>query len=310
MKVCKKCSVKNNDKANFCTACGSDEFLPEAKSNNKSLLIGVIIGVVIAVAAFAAIGGQGDDGDKYSESTRYTFNYETGTSNVTTTEKPAPSQSFVTTTTTTTTQRYTQPAENTYPISLRLTSDLQYTMNLFLSNFSEARLKSFDGFPEVEEAVHFALNFNFINKNERFEKCSPEVLVNGKYYNLRIKQADVYDTVLNYFNVASLVPDFGQNLPNYKDGYFYYVFTGGMVMGDLAIATAVRQTDRYYYEVDFNLYFTDGKNRNMYTMNDSQVQAEKTSNQYISYAGSGTAVISSTDIYRHNACRLESYRLY
>lgn len=314
MKICKKCSAKNNDKANFCTVCGSDELMAEAKKGNKSLLIGIAIGVVIAVAAFAAAGGQGDDDTKHSESTRFTFNYETGTSVTATTEKPTSQQSFITTTATTAAttaaQRYTQPAEEVYPINLRLTSELQHTMNLFLSNFSEAKLKSFDGFPEASEAVHFAINFNFINKNDRFERISPEALVNGKYYNLRIKQEYVYDTVLDYFNIASLVPGFGQNLENYKDGYFYYVFTGGLVMGDLAIATAVRQVDRYYYEVDFNLYFTGGENRDMYTMNDSQVRSEKASNQYVRYAGSGTAVISSSDIYRHNACSLESYRLH
>ena len=314
MKICKKCSAKNNDKASFCTVCGSDELMAEAKKGNKSLLIGIVIGVVIAVAAFAASGGQGDDDTKSSESTRFTFNYETGTSVTATTEKPTSQQSFITTTATTAAttaaQRYTQPAEEVYPISLRLTSELQHTMNLFLSNFSEANMKSFETFPGAEEALDFALSFNFINKKENFELLNSPVTFNGRSYNYRIKEDTIKNTVYNYFHVTQVLPSFGHNLINYKDGYFYYQFTGGMIMDDVTIVTAVRQIDRYSYEVDFRLYDAASNNRNMYTMDDSQVQSEMQSKPFIRYTGSGTAVISSEDIYKHNACRLESYRLY
>ena len=320
MKQCTSCGAKIKDEANFCSSCGSDTFIVKGavKGKKNKWFIGVAVCVVLGIIGVIASGGSSSPSTATTAS-KFTFDYSVSSVSSTAvateeyTDAYTYSQYVPTTTQSTYSSNLYTTSASTTSFAVReipLTSDLQYTLNLFLSNFSEANMKSFTRFPNSEDAAKFALNFNFINKRENFEMLNNPVTLNGVEYNYRIPKEIIRSTVFNYFFITQLLPSFDEKIPFYYDGYYYYQFTGGMIMDDLTVVTRVVQTDRYEYEVYFKLYDVASNNANMYTMSDYQVQAEMQNKSFIRYSGNGMAVIDTSDIYSHNECRLADYYIY
>ena len=191
-----------------------------------------------------------------------------------------------------------------------MSDDLRYSLNLFINNFVEADLDSFDAFPDENELLDFAISFNLINIPENVETLQKAVEINGETYNRRIKKEDVADSIEKYM-LVSVEDDFGQEADNYSDGYFYIMFTGGMLYDKIAIVTGVEYLGDDLYSVDFNLYNNISGNDGMYGYDTKQMQiAIDNSDGAISYSGTGCAVIDATDLYNYGTYYLDSYYIY
>lgn len=234
----------------------------------------------------------------------------TATTTTTTTTTAATTTTRATTTATTTTRKAeveTTTALQTGDISIN--SNLQYDLNLFLSNFSEANLKSYVTRPDDAALINFAYNFNFINNRDRFEVLDTIVEIGDMACNYRISKENVVRSIENYFDIT-LEDDFGEDYTYYADGYFYYTFTGGMIMDDITIVTRAEYIGNDVYLVFFNLYDVASNNGSMYTYTDSQMLEDMDSKPYIRKSDSGYAQIYAEDINDANTYYLQCYTLY
>lgn len=189
---------------------------------------------------------------------------------------------------------------------IQMSDDLRYSINIFLNNFVEADLESFSYRPSDEQLVRFALSFNFINKRENFERLDSPAQINGREYNYRISKSLVKESIENYF-LVNVNGDFGEDIINYKDGYFYWQFTGAMLYDQIAVVTAVEHTGNNYYRITFNLYNNYGSNKELYRHSDAQLQALADSSDAISFKGTGTALVQAQDIYNYGTYYLYAY---
>lgn len=211
----------------------------------------------------------------------------------------------------TTTQRITQviaPGLNE-PVQgvMQVSDDLRYSLSLFINNFAEADLESFSYRPSDEQLARFAVSFHFINKRGNFEYLNGMVDINGREYNYRIKKSLIVESIEDYF-LLKVNNNFGEGIINYKDGYFYWQFTGAMLYDQIAIVTGLEYTGDDYYKVDFDLYYHDGSNEGMYGYSTAQMQElTKSTPETLFFKGMGSALIKATDIYNYGTYYLYSY---
>lgn len=332
MKICKNCGSRNDLNAVNCTVCKNTTFSYEAENYNsntdrKNIIIGVLAGVAItAIAALCIFAFSDKDKDNNkNKNSRYDYSYyeeyedvdeneESEEENTDGTDEyiifshPSEDESY------TDAQEFKDSEEiyenepdtqvfapepgNIKDKEMKISDDLRYSLNLFVSNFSEARMESFDQRPSDDELIKFAMNYNLINKSERFE--NGEWSVNGQVHNKRISEDYVYESLENHFT-CSIGRTEGKNTPRYSDGYFYTTFTGGLIENDVSIVNYLEYVGDDTYYVRFNMYFNGGDNSECYRLDDSQMAARG------SYSGNGYAYISASDIYNYDTYYLESY---
>ncbi len=193
----------------------------------------------------------------------------------------------------------TEVPDNTIVIS----SELQYDVNIFLSNFSESNLASFVGSPHKDEILFYALSYNFINKPEVYEKGSFGTF-SGKACNLRISETEIEKTVLKYFDI-SLKPSFHQQFGNYSDG-FYYADSADFRDYGYTVVSKIERAEPGIFTLHFDIY-SDGVSHN-YNM--TSAQAEKLAEaegSSLRLLGSGKAKIKSADIHNRSTYILSEY---
>lgn len=192
---------------------------------------------------------------------------------------------------------------------LELTDALQYSVNYFLSRFSRADIAAFDGEPMSRDAVNMALDMHFRNLEDReslFEKLDGTVTLNSNPYNYRIESSIVNEAVQKYFTNVQTDENYGKELYNYKDGYYYYTFTGGLAMFTVSVGTSVNKVDEDVYKIEFKRYRVEPRTDDIYSYNEEQIQAATNIGKK-TYEGSGTAYIKASDINNPEACSLMSY---
>lgn len=315
MKQCTSCGAKIKDESNFCSSCGNDTFIVKGavKGKNNKWIIGVAVCVVLGIIGAIAL----DDSPLPSTTTTEAkiisdYSVDEITSVSATTEYTS---SKATNTTIKTTYSSTQPSTSAPTTSfvsreIPITSDFQYQLNSFLSRYSETNLQSFEGYPTPEALAEFGVRYTYIHQKDNWEKLENPVKIGGNTYNYRIEDKYVSRAITDHFRVAALIPDFHENKADHYNDYYYHYEMGGMDTDDLTVVTRVVQVSEHDFEVYFKLYDAASNNRNMYSMNDAQVQAEMTQKPFIRYVGNGKAVIESYDINDISSSRLSAYYIY
>ena len=124
----------------------------------------------------------------------------------------------------TTTQQSTQviaPGIDNDPLpgEVQVSDDLRYSLNLFINNFVEADLDSFDAFPDEKELLDFAISFNLYNN----------ISGNDGMYGYDTKQMQIAiensDGAISYSGTGCAVIDV-TDLYNYGTYYLdsYYIY--------------------------------------------------------------------------------------
>lgn len=196
--------------------------------------------------------------------------------------------------------------------TVELTTDLQHSLNVFLSYFSKPTIEPFSDKPAVQDAVDFALDLNFRNqeyKEAKFESLDGIKTVNSRPYNYRIKRTVANETIKKYFASADVGEDYGKNAANYLDGYYYFQFTGGMAAYMASFATSVKKSNEGEYKVEFNYYRVESQNEDFYSYTDEQIR-NATDIPINTYYGKGTACIRSSDISNPDTYSMVSYSYY
>lgn len=320
MKICRECGSVNDNEIIHCIVCGYTEFddpveykheeevpvigkipVPDKPKIRKSPRSKYSLAVVIIVVAACAglINGlfKPDDNDIKGNITH--SNYLTTNTQTTYIQSTAKQTTAMQTTAMQTTAMQTTVMQTTESVrSINLTADLQYNLNLFISNFTEANLESFDYKPADSELIKFAISYNTINERQRIE--TGEWTINGNYYNRRVSDDYVFESISDHFvcPIGNII-DYSQYV--YYDGYFYLVFTGASVTGPMGVVTSVEELGNNRYRMYFNIYNNGGNNEGLYGYDDAYMSAKGY------YKGFGAAVFQATDINNYYTYYLESY---
>ncbi len=215
-----------------------------------------------------------------------------------------------------TTQTTINTTNSYYPKSVDINSDLQYQLNIFLSNYSEAYMNSFDGKPDSIDLVWFGMLHNHLNKYEKTYE-NVDVIIDDVNYFERIHKKHVAEAVVKYFGIELTEEDYrmASEVFPYKDSYLYFEWTGGWLSAGFSIVDKLSLVDHNTYEIHFCIYDDmywfgyDG----LYRMTPSDVadakdKAEKgLSERYVSKIGEGTARIYTEDINTRSKYKILSY---
>lgn len=299
---------------------GNGSFNGYTNNNNnnngkiKNLLIGIlaVIAVIsVAVLCLVAFSGKDDDSSD-NKSNRYSSSYsddyeeeedeeeeeyEEEEEETEETEKRTETTRESTSRATTTRVIAPEPGNDKQTGEVAIGSELRYSLNLFLSNFSEANLKSFSKRPSDDELVKFAVNYNIINHSDRWERG--EWSVNGQSYESRIEEDYIHSSMDDHFT-CSIDSSIGTSRRDYSNGYFYATRTGGLVEGDISIVTYLEYVGNDVYCVRFNTYFTGGSNSDYYRSDEYGMSSAN-------YTGSGSAYMVASDINNYYTYYLDSY---
>lgn len=200
-----------------------------------------------------------------------------------------------------TTSSVEEPEDN----RIVLTDDLQYDVNIFLSNFSESDVESFDGIPSDKALLYYALSYNLINRNNLFESVENPPKDSLYWTNIRISEKYILETIEKYFAVKKY-PGFAADFyEGYVDGYYYDQFTGGYLCSGFSIVKEVNYIGNNRYELQFDIY-DDGAGGSEY-YGFSLEEIEKDDNEYLCYLGKGTAIIYASDINDRSTYWLDEY---
>ncbi len=283
---------------------------PSASTDkNKKIILPVIISVaavLVFLVVFLLLRSDGDKKDTDIASTTESTSGETESYNEETKSFELPSDTtehdrneWIEETKAQETQKATEPADS----SIDITSDLQYDVNIFLSNFSESKLGTFIGSPEKDEILYYALSYNFINKPDVYEKGTYGSY-DGRSCNIRISEDEIEKTVSKYFDI-SVKPSFHQQFLNYSDGY-YYANSADFKDYGYTVVSKLEKSESNLYIAHFDIY-SDGVSHN-YNMTPSQAEKLSSSeNSSLAKLGSGTAKIKATDIYNRSTYILNEY---
>ena len=154
----------------------------------------------------------------------------------------------------------------------------QYAVNLFLSNFSEARIYQYPStLPEwdLRLLLGFTLRYNLIN--------SPQYVyvdTTGSYY---VIEEERVDSTLLYFFGRSIAHPYGyQTFENgviFSDGAYFYPGSSGEYFGYMTVATEMWQNGDGTYDVRFHIYefssevyYGDGDLFAYYSFNDEDAK--------------------------------------
>ena len=193
--------------------------------------------------------------------------------------------------------------------ALKLDSDRQYHLNIYLSNFSEVELDAFDGLPDTEELIRFGIFHNIKNNGKTVDDH-----VSDEYI-YRMSTKHIADKIYKYFFVRTEESEFqayGKNdyWMDYKKGYLYSADPPeGAVWGSLTVVSKVESIGDDLYKVTFAQYDLDsyyGAFPSDRTVNYHLTTAE------VKKAGlhktcAGTAVIYASDLKKRGTYQLMGY---
>lgn len=298
-------SSNYNDYSNINNSSNYNGYSNNNGNNGKNILIGILIGItVMAVVALCLfVFADRDDDSLKNKSDRYSYSYDDEYEDEDAEEEEEETQESEEEKEEPVVEPDThvvapEPGNTVKTGEIAINVDLRYSLNLFLSNFSEASLNSFNKRPSDQELVKFAMNYNTLNHGERWEKG--EWSLNGQMYNNRIAEDYIHSSMDDHFT-CSIDSSIGKNRNDYNNGYFYAVRTGGLMEGNISIVNYLEYVGDNVYYVRFNMYFTDGRNSGCYRYDDYQISAVG------EYAGSGSAYMVASDINNYYTYYLDSY---
>lgn len=177
-------------------------------------------------------------------------------------------------------------------------SDDMYRINIFLSNFSEAR---FQGYPCSEyDMLMFGYKYAKVNNREVLGNTDADYYINKANMDSILKR--FFGTTVNLSEGTVLNE---RNYPvTYRDGAYYYPAADGASVSYCSIATSMVKNADGTYTVTFHNYEHVNPHESMsayYSLTDAQASARSDIQKY----GSGTAVVR--DYTRSNG--VETYQL-
>lgn len=186
-----------------------------------------------------------------------------------------------------------------------LNNDLQYNVNIFLSNFSESGLESFIDTPSDEQLIDFSLSYNMINRYYLYEELmNPVNDPDLDWANVRIEEKYVLDSIKKFFGIERPM-GFAQEHKLYKDGYLYNQFTGGYMLKGLTIVKELEYLGNNRYKAEFEIYEDLNGDNQYYSYSYSEIQ--KVTDEYLHKEGYGTAVFYAGNINSRDTYHLEEY---
>ncbi len=142
--------------------------------------------------------------------------------------------------------------------AVTLTSDERYTINLFLSNFTEQLFAGRSGFFDVDaatdaEMIQFAVNYICSNKKEWIDEAENEDAVMTAPWNgsrARVSDTRVQDVTERYFGKTPA--DLWDSIYDHRDGYYYWDYTNDLFSPfGFACLYDVQKFDEEFYSVWF-----------------------------------------------------------
>ena len=132
--------------------------------------------------------------------------------------------------------------------NIDLTADQYYSMNLFLSNFTEIGVDEIPAYPEDKDLVDFAHDHLWFNAYDSFEY--------GEYEgdnNCRISDDRIQAIIDNYFYNPRTV-DLTQTRFDYDGEYYYHCETGGWINDGFALTASATPIGNDQYFVAFMVF--------------------------------------------------------
>ena len=194
---------------------------------------------------------------------------------------------------------------------LTVDSDLQYNLNIYLSNFAEVDLPSFKGMPETNALIDFGVHHNIKNN---FAKTVDLKVTDD--YNYRMSTKHIADKIYKYFFVRTDESDYSlfaknDNWMTYKKGYLYCNDVAeGSPWGDFAVVSKAESIGDNLYKITFCNYdinaFYDKQTGDSkpYTLTPDDVKKLKFQKHK-----DGTALIYAADLTKRSTYRLLAYNL-
>ncbi|MCR5673722.1 MAG: hypothetical protein K6F87_08435 [Lachnospiraceae bacterium] len=181
-----------------------------------------------------------------------------------------------------------------YGEEIELTKDMQKKLNVFVSNFAEQGMESFDyGHPDLEKVTRFAYMWSKINKQSNIK-------VEGNYYcisfDLIKKIAEKYFALTVTEDELNGISWDEENYGAFRNGKFYAPLADGETYTTLAIVSGANdfgsdtmRVEFSVYDLDLDIYFesTEGISKKYYSMSASE--AVKSSD--LTKVGSGYAIV-------------------
>ncbi|MCR5734854.1 MAG: hypothetical protein K6G22_09645 [Lachnospiraceae bacterium] len=138
---------------------------------------------------------------------------------------------------------------------IELTPDLQYKLNVFISNFAEQGMGEFDqAYPDVKQIVDFAYMWKRINKPE-------EVKIDGQFYKISID--DIKELCDKYFDYKISSEELNgytwddADFECIKDGYYYRAAADGEAYTGFAIVDTAEDAGDGTFWVYFTTFSLD-----------------------------------------------------
>ena len=172
----------------------------------------------------------------------------------------------------------------------------RYSMNLFLSNFTEIG-SDIAFYSDDASLVDFAHDHLWFNDYESFEYGE---YPNGN--NSRVSDDQIQSIIDRYFDAAPQV-DLSQSRFDYDGEYYYHVETGGGANGGFALTLNVYSADDDRYYVSFLTFGTDD-NWDNDSLNLNFADAEM---QFGVPAHGGHAWITASDLSDRSTYRMISF---
>ena len=192
--------------------------------------------------------------------------------------------------------------------SVKITSDLQYDLNIFLSNFSESDLPNFRMGERLsnDELIYFAELYNIYNRHELFENVEYREEEADLYRgNIRIKKEYIYETIKKYFDITMDEDVLGD--------YLYTEFTGGHMSEGVSIVNKAENLGDNLYRISFEVYATGGMDSDYYSFSPQEakkyyLEAHNGSQTALENVRTGTAIIYAKDINDRSTYILKEYQ--
>ncbi len=189
---------------------------------------------------------------------------------------------------------------------LSLDEELQHKLNLYLSNYTETAITSFENTPKKDEMIEFGVLHILKNNKKLIDQDIPESL--SEEYLYRVSLEGISSTVIKYFGVTLTEDDFAA----YHDDFgFYtiidgYLYSSDVLEGDPYIRCAVVRSVESLQDDKYLITF-DGYYFNPHDINPYNLTAQEAEALSIPKGITGEAVISTADINDRNLYHLVSY---
>jgi len=292
------------------------------------VFMAVIMCLLMAVGAMMCMACGSNDDIKPETAPDNVVEMDTGSaenagqSDIASTPEAAQATSTAAETTTATTTAATttaeQPTIEMVEQKLDINDKLQYNLNIYLSNFSEAEMWSFVDKPDNFQIIYFAMLHNHLNKyEETFE--ATELTIGETVYYERIHTKYIKATAKKYFGAELTEDDFrmAEEFFPYRDGYLYFEVTGGWLSSGFTVVESLTRIGEDTYEVRFSIYDDiywynyDG----IYSLTpEDMIKAEReadttTADRIVVRSGYGYAHIKASDLYDRSTYNLISYQV-